>query len=160
MNREKSVKMAIWQNIVILLFWHFFLCASISKILFFQMTSYWISWKTYYSLFLKKYLWPCPGPSMYLSERINGIISTFPHRISKILFVLGTAIIIQKVPIKCWLGSLNFAFCALDRHTNANLIGPSQQFIGPSYITRAVLQKNMYTLDHVWTQQRAARRQF
>ena len=46
--------------------------------------------KTYYTLFLKKCLWSCPGLSMYLSERMNWIISSFPHRISKILFVLGS----------------------------------------------------------------------
>ena len=57
---------------------------------FCQMTSPWVLWKTYYWLLLKKCLWPCPGPSMYLSERINWIISSFPHRISKILFVLGS----------------------------------------------------------------------
>ena len=57
---------------------------------FCQMTSFWVLWKTYYWLLLKKCLWPCPGPSMYLSERINWIISSFPHRISKILFVLGS----------------------------------------------------------------------
>ena len=33
---------------------------------------------------------PCPGLSMYLSERINWIISSFPWWISKILFVLGS----------------------------------------------------------------------
>ena len=55
-----------------------------------QMTSFWLLWKTYYILLLKKCLWPRPGPSMYLSERINWIISSFPRRISKILFVLGS----------------------------------------------------------------------
>ena len=34
MHREKSAKMAIWQKIATLPFWHFFPCASISKILF------------------------------------------------------------------------------------------------------------------------------
>ena len=37
----------------------------------------------------KQCLKPCPGLSMYFSEMINWIISSFPHRISKILFVLG-----------------------------------------------------------------------
>ena len=60
------------------------------KNFFGQMTSYWVLWKTYYTLFLKMCLRPCPGLSMYLSERINWIISSFPHRISKILFVLGS----------------------------------------------------------------------
>ena len=31
----------------------------------------------------------CPAPSKCLSERINWIISIIPHRIAKILFVLG-----------------------------------------------------------------------
>ena len=35
-------------------------------------------------------MWSCPGPSMYLSEWINWIISSFPQWISKILFVLGS----------------------------------------------------------------------
>ena len=55
-----------------------------------QMTSGWVLWKTCYTLLLKKWLKLCPGPSMYLSERINWIILSFPHRISKILFTLGT----------------------------------------------------------------------
>ena len=55
-----------------------------------QITSGWVLWKTYYTLLLKKCLRPCPGPSMYLTEKINWIISSFPHRISKILFVLGS----------------------------------------------------------------------
>ena len=38
----------------------------------------------------KKYLMLHPVPSMCLSERINWIISTIPHRISKILFVYGS----------------------------------------------------------------------
>ena len=90
MHREKSAKMAIWQkNSHFAILALFSLCINF-KNSFCQMTSYWLLWKTYYSLFLKKYLWPCPGPSMYLSERINWIISSFPHRISKILFVLGS----------------------------------------------------------------------
>ena len=55
-----------------------------------QMTSFRLLWKTCYTFLLKKCLWPRLGPSMYLSERINWIISSFPHRISKILFVLGS----------------------------------------------------------------------
>ena len=54
------------------------------------MTSHWVLWNTLYTLFLKKCLWSFPGLSMYLSERINWIISSFPHRISKILFGLGS----------------------------------------------------------------------
>ena len=90
MHREKSAKMAKWLffcQIAILAL--FSLCINF-KIFFSQMTCHWVLWKTYYTLFLKKCLWPCPGPSMYLSERINWIISSFPHRISKILFVLGS----------------------------------------------------------------------
>ena len=90
MHREKSAKMAIWQkNSHFAILALFSLCIDF-KNSFCQNTSYWLLWKTYYSLFLKKYLWPCPGPSMYLSERINWIISSFPHWISKILFVLGS----------------------------------------------------------------------
>ena len=59
------------------------------KIFFCQNGSSWVLWKSYYALLLKKYLRPCPGLSMYLSERINWIISSFPRWISKILFVLG-----------------------------------------------------------------------
>ena len=89
MHREKSAKMAIWQkNSHFAILALFSLCIDF-KNSFCQNTSYWSLWKTYYSLFLKKYLWPCPCPSMYLSERTNWIISSFPHRISKILFVLG-----------------------------------------------------------------------
>ena len=53
-----------------------------------QMTSFWLLWKTYYTFLLKKCLWPRLGPSMYLSERIDWIISSFPQWISKIIFVL------------------------------------------------------------------------
>ena len=55
-----------------------------------QMTSGWVYWKTHYTLLIKMCLRPCPGLSMYLSERINWIISSFPRWISKILFVLGS----------------------------------------------------------------------
>ena len=90
MHRDKSAKMAKW-----LFFCQIAILALLSlcidfKNSFCQMTSFWVLWKTYYWLLLKKCLWPCPGPSMYLSERINWIISSFPHRISKILFVLGS----------------------------------------------------------------------
>ena len=89
MPRDKSAKMATWQKnshfaILALLL----LCINF-KNSFGQMTSSWVLWKTCYTLFLKMCLRPCPGPSMYLFERINWIISSFPHRISKILFVLG-----------------------------------------------------------------------
>ena len=65
------------------------LCMDI-KNSFGQMTYRWVLWNTYYILLLKKCLWPCPGPSMYLSERIDWIISSFPHKISKIIFVVGS----------------------------------------------------------------------
>jgi len=90
MHREKSAKMAKWLffcQIAILAL--FSLCIDF-KIFFCQMTSCWVIWKTYYTLLLKMCLRPCPGPSMYLFERINWIISSFPHRISEILFVLGS----------------------------------------------------------------------
>ena len=90
MHREKSAKMAKW-----LFFCQIAILALLSlcmdfKIFFGQMTSGWVLWKTYYKFLLKKYLRSCPGPSMSLSGRINWIISSFPHRISKILFVLGS----------------------------------------------------------------------
>ena len=65
----------------------FTLCTDF-KIFFCEMTSHWVLWNTYYKLFLKKCLWPCLGLSMSLSEWINWIIPSFPHRISKILFIL------------------------------------------------------------------------
>ena len=90
MHRDKSAKRAIWQKNS-----HFAILALLSlcikfKNSFCQMTSLWILWKTYYILLFKKCLWLCLGLSMYLSERTNWIISSFPHRISKILFVLGS----------------------------------------------------------------------
>ena len=67
MHREKSAKMAIWQKNS-----HFAILALLSlcidfKIFFCQMTSRWLLWKTYYTIFPKKCIWPCPGPSMYWS---------------------------------------------------------------------------------------------
>ena len=90
MHREKSAKMAKW-----LFFCQIAILALLSlcinfKNSFCQMTSLWLLWKTYYWILLKMCLWPCPEPSMYLSERINWIILSFPHRISKILFVMGS----------------------------------------------------------------------
>ena len=90
MHRDKSAKMAIWQKNS-----HFAILALLSlcidfKIFFGKMTFGWVLWKSYYTLLLKKCLRPCPGLSMYLSERINWIISSFPRWISKILFVLGS----------------------------------------------------------------------
>ena len=74
---------------------HFAILALLSlcidfKIFFGKMTFGWVLWKSYYTFLLKKCLRPCPGLSMYLSERINWIISSFPRWISKILFVLGS----------------------------------------------------------------------
>ena len=60
------------------------------KNFFSKMTLGWVLWNSYYTLLLKKCLRPCPGLSMYLTERINWIISSFPRWISKILFVLGS----------------------------------------------------------------------
>ena len=70
MQREKSGKMAIFCQIAILALLS--LCIDFINC-FCQMTSFWVLWKTYYWLLLKKCLWSCPGPSMYLSERINWI---------------------------------------------------------------------------------------
>ena len=74
---------------------HFAILALLSlcidfKTFFGQMSSGWVLWKTYYRFLLKKYLRSCPGPSMSLSRRIDWIILSFPHRISKILFVVGS----------------------------------------------------------------------
>ena len=90
MHREKSAKMAIWQKNS-----HFAILALLSlcinfKIFSGKMTYGWVLWKSSYTLLLKKCLRPCPGLSMYLSERIDWIISSFPRWISKILFVLGS----------------------------------------------------------------------
>jgi hypothetical protein len=55
-----------------------------------QMTSFKVLLKCHSLILSKKYLRLCPAPSKCLSKRINGIISTIPHRISKILFVYGS----------------------------------------------------------------------
>ena len=60
------------------------------KIFLGQMTSGWVLWMTYYKFLLKKCLRSCPGPSISLSRRVNWIFISFSHRISKILFVLGS----------------------------------------------------------------------
>ena len=54
------------------------------------LTSPWVLWKSCYTFWLKKCLRPCLAPSMYLSERIDWIISSFPRWISNILFVFGS----------------------------------------------------------------------
>ena len=90
MHRDKRAKMAILQKIATLPFLHFCPCISISKIFLAKMTFGWVLWKSSYTILLKKCLRPCPGLSMYLSERVNWIISSFPRWISKILFVLGS----------------------------------------------------------------------
>ena len=77
------------KKIAILPFWHFCPCASISKF-FWQNDFSLTDMKDLLHSFVKKCLRPCPGLSMHLSERINWNISSFPHRISKILFVLGS----------------------------------------------------------------------
>ena len=51
----------------------------------------------------KKCLRLCPHPSKCLSERINWIISTIPHRISKILFVYGSC---EFLAMQCWKAKL------------------------------------------------------
>ena len=55
-----------------------------------QMTSFELLLKCHSLTVSKKCLRLRPAPSKCLSERINWIISTIPHRISKILFVYGS----------------------------------------------------------------------
>jgi hypothetical protein len=55
-----------------------------------QMTSFEVLSKCHSLTISKKCLRLCPAPSKCLSERINWIISTIPHKISKILFVYGS----------------------------------------------------------------------
>ena len=55
-----------------------------------QMTSFEVLLKCHSLTLSKKCLRLHPAPSKCLSERINWIISTIPHRISKILFVYGS----------------------------------------------------------------------
>ena len=110
MLRDKSAKMAKW-----LFFCQIAILALLSlcidfKNSFCQMTSFWVLWKTYFWLLLKTCLWPCPGLSMYLSDRINWIISSFPHRISKILLILGSWDDFRS--LRCRIGECSF-FCCL-----------------------------------------------
>ena len=83
-------KMATWQKNSHFAIWALLSLCIDFKIFFCKMTYGWVLWKSYYTLLLKKCLRPCLGLSMYLSERINWIISSFPRWISKILFVLGS----------------------------------------------------------------------
>ena len=55
-----------------------------------QMTSFEVLLKCHSLTLSKKCLRLHPAPSKCLSERINWIISTIPHRISKILFFYGS----------------------------------------------------------------------
>jgi hypothetical protein len=55
-----------------------------------QRTSFEVLLKCHSLTLSKKCLRLRPAPSKYLTERINWIISTIPHRISKNLFVLGS----------------------------------------------------------------------
>ena len=55
-----------------------------------QMTSFEVLLKCHSLTLSKKCLRLRPAPSKCLSERINWIISTIPHRISKIIFVYGS----------------------------------------------------------------------
>ena len=55
-----------------------------------QMTSFEVLLKCHSLTFSKKCLRLPPAPSKCLSERINWIISTIPHRIPKILLVYGS----------------------------------------------------------------------
>ena len=54
------------------------------------MTSFEVLLKCHALNLSQKFLRLRPAPSKCLSERINWIISTIPHRISKILFVYGS----------------------------------------------------------------------
>jgi len=54
------------------------------------MTSFEVLLKCHTLTLSKKCLRLRPAPSKCLSERMNWIISTIPHRISKILFVYGS----------------------------------------------------------------------
>ena len=56
----------------------------------FEMTSFEVLLKCHSLTLSKKCLRLRPAPSKCLSERINWIISTIPHRISKFLFVYGS----------------------------------------------------------------------
>ena len=90
MCRDKSAKLAIWLKKS-----YFAILSLLSLCIDFknssgQMTSRSVLWKTYYTNFLKKCHISCPRLSMYLSEKINWIISSFPHRISIIVFCLGS----------------------------------------------------------------------
>jgi hypothetical protein len=60
------------------------------EILLGQMASFEMLLKCQSMTLSKKCLRLSPAPSKCLSERINWIISTIPHRISKILFVYGS----------------------------------------------------------------------
>ena len=89
MHREKCAKMAVWQkNSYSAILALFPLCIDF-KNSFGQMTSGWVLWKTFYKVLLKQCLRLCPGLSISLSRRIDWIVSSFSHRISKIFFVLG-----------------------------------------------------------------------
>ena len=54
------------------------------------MTSFEVLLKCHFLTLSKKCLRLRPALSKFLSEEINRIISTIPHRISKILFVYGS----------------------------------------------------------------------
>ena len=88
-------------------------------------------WKTYFTLLLKKCLRPCPGRSMYLSERINWIISIFPLWISKILFALGS--LNHFGSLGCRIGECLFFYVSIlflgSVHCNCNQ-SPSNWFPG------------------------------
>ena len=55
-----------------------------------QMTLFEVLLKCHALTLSQKLLRVRPAPSKFLSERINWIISTIPHRISQILFVYGS----------------------------------------------------------------------
>ena len=91
-NRCTGTKVPKWQSGYFLPNCHFGTFFPVHRFqkVFGKMTSGWVLWKSYYTHLLKNCLRPCPGLSMYLSERMNWTISSFHQWISKILFVLGS----------------------------------------------------------------------
>ena len=102
---------------------HFAILALLSlcivfKKFFGQMTSGWLSWKTFYILLLKSCLRPCPGPSISLSKRINWVlIFSFPHKVSNIIFVLGSWVNFGRLGRRIAMGAYFWYFIFHNRRT-------------------------------------------
>ena len=73
-----------------------------------KMTSFEVLLKCHSLTLSKKCLMLCPAPSKCLSERINWIISTIPHGISKIIFVYGSYEFLAMLEGKSGEGLLRF----------------------------------------------------